>query len=118
MVTIKELERPGIYDQLNRLTKKITAGILDIAKKQNKIVYCDHIGSIWQISFGIHERMKDYRDNFKVDKMKYQRFRKGCFEKGIRLHPSRGRQYVSVAHTEKDIDKTLLVIEEALAEIS
>jgi glutamate-1-semialdehyde 2,1-aminomutase len=118
MATIKELERPGIYDQLNRLTNKITAGILDIAKKQNKIVYCDHIGSIWQISFGIHERMKDYRDNFKVDKMKYQRFRKGCFERGIRLHPSRGRQYISVAHTEDDIDRTLLVIGDVLAEMS
>ena len=118
MATIKELEKPGIYDQLNGLTQKVTAGILDIAKKKNMVIYCDHIGSIWQIAFGISERMKDYRDNFKVDKLKYQRLRKKCFERGIRLHPSRGRQYVSAAHTDEDIDRTLLIIEEVLAEMT
>ncbi|MFH1673771.1 MAG: glutamate-1-semialdehyde 2,1-aminomutase [Pseudomonadota bacterium] len=118
MATIKELESPGIYDQLNRLTEKLTTGILDIAKKENIALYCEHIGSIWQISFGIRERMKDYRDNFKVDKIKYSRFRKECFERGIRLHPSRGRQYVSTAHTEEDIDSTLVIIEEILKGMS
>jgi len=116
--TIKELKKPGMYEQLDRLNKKLITGILDIAKKKNITIYCEHIGSIWQISFGIHERMKDYRDNFKVDKTKYQKFRKECFKRGIRLHPSRGRQYISAAHTEQDIDKTLMVIDEVLKEMS
>lgn len=116
--TIKELEKPGIYDHMARLTKKLTAGINEIAKKTNMTLYCGGIESIWHLAFGIRERMDDFRDNFKVNKMDYQLFRKGCLERGIRLHPSRGRFYMSAAHADEDIDKTLSVFEEVLGKMS
>jgi glutamate-1-semialdehyde 2,1-aminomutase len=116
--TIRELEKPGIYKQMARLTKKLTTGINRIAKKRKLTLYCDGIESIWHLAFGIRERVGDYRDNFKVNKMDYQVFRKGCLERGVRLHPSRGRFYVSAAHTDEDIDKTLSVVEEVMTEMS
>ncbi len=116
--TIKELEKPNTYENLNRITKKLTEGIIDISRNHDVDLYCEGIGSIWQISFGILERLKDYRDNFKVDKKRYQIFRDMCFVRGVRLHPSRGRQYVSVAHTDEDIEKTLLVVDEVFREMS
>jgi len=70
--TIRELEKRGIYKQMARLTKRLTAGINEIAKKRNLTLYCDGIESIWHLAFGIRERMSDYRDNFKVNKMDYQ----------------------------------------------
>jgi glutamate-1-semialdehyde 2,1-aminomutase len=115
--TIKELEKPGFYNHLKQLTERLTKGINEIADKRNITLYCDNIESIWQISFGTKERMKDFRDNFKVDIMAYQKFRKSCLERGIRLHPLRARQYISAAHTASDIDTTLLVIEEVLSEM-
>lgn len=116
--TIKELEKPGIYDHMARLTKRLTEGVNEIAKRRNITLYCEGVASIWQLAFGIRERMSDFRDNFKVNKMDYQIFRKGCLERGIRFHPSRGRFYTSAAHTDEDVDRTLLVVDEVLRQIS
>ena len=116
--TIKELEKPGIYDHMATLTKRLTEGINEIAKKRNITLYCEGVESIWQLAFGIRERMSDFRDNFKVNKIDYQIFRKGCLERGIRFHPSRGRFYTSAAHTDEDVDRTLSVADEVLSQIS
>jgi glutamate-1-semialdehyde 2,1-aminomutase len=116
--TIKELEKPGVYDHMARLTRRLTEGINEIAKKTKITLYCSGTQSIWQIAFGISERMNDFRDNFRVNKRDYQIFRKGCLERGIRFHPSRGRFYTSAAHTDDDIDQTLVVVEEVLSKMS
>jgi glutamate-1-semialdehyde 2,1-aminomutase len=115
--TIGELEKPGVYGNMERLTKRLTDGINEIAKKRDIALFCSGIPSIWQIAFGITEKMNDYRDNFKVDKIRYQNLRKGCLERGVRLHPTRGREYLTAAHKDEDIDMTLSVIEEVLDEM-
>lgn len=116
--TLKELEKPGVYDWMATLTKKLTQGITDLATSKEIILYCAGVASIWQIEFGIKEAMRDYRDSFKVNKRMYHQFRKGCLEKGIRLHPSRGRLYLSTAHTDEDIERTLWAVDEVLNDIS
>jgi glutamate-1-semialdehyde 2,1-aminomutase len=73
---------------------------------------------VWQLAFGISERMKDYRDTFRVDKQAYQELRKGCLEQGVRLHPFRGRLYNSTVHTEDDIERTIAVIARVLEGMS
>ena len=70
-----------------------------------------------QIAFGVDEMLKDYRDNFKANKWDYQKVRRGCLQRGVRLHPSRGRLYTSAAHTEEDVDETLEVMEAVFSEI-
>ncbi len=115
--TIGELEKPGVYEYMAKLTQKLIDGINEMTKNQNITLYCDGIESIWQIAFGIKEKITDYRDNFKVNKMDYQRFRKGCLERGVMLHPSRGRLYASAAHTDDDVDKTLLIVEEVFGKM-
>ena len=95
------------------MTKKLIRGVNDIARNKGVTLYCGGEGSIWQMAFGIQERMDNYRDNFKVKKMDFQRLRKYCLKRGIRLHPSRGRFYTSLAHTDADVKKTLSIFKEA-----
>jgi len=113
--TIAELEKPTVYDHMARLTRRLTEGITEIAKEKDISLYCGGEESIWQLAFGIKERMNDYRDNFKVDKVTYQKFRMEGLKRGMRFHPSRGRFYTSAAHTDEDVDKTLSVAEELLS---
>jgi len=115
--TLKELEQPGFYDHIARLTKRLTQGINEIAQKKNITLYCREIASIWQIAFGIREPMTDFRDTFKVNGTDYQRFRRACRERGVILSPNRGRGFVSAAHTDEDIDRTLMVMEQVLGEM-
>ena len=115
--TLSELGKPGVYHNVERLTKKLTEGINEIAEKKGITLFCSGIASIWQVAFGIKEKLNDYRDSFRVDKMPYQTLRRGALDRGIRLHPTRGREYISTAHTDEDIEKTLSVIEEVLYEM-
>jgi glutamate-1-semialdehyde 2,1-aminomutase len=114
--TIQELKRPGVYERMESLTARLVDGISAAARKRDIPLLCDGIRSVWQLAFGISGRLKDYRDTFRVDKLAYQRFRQACLGRGIRLHPSRGRLYNSLAHSEHDIDTTIAVIERVLEE--
>jgi glutamate-1-semialdehyde 2,1-aminomutase len=115
VATIRELEKPGIYEHMARITRRLTDGINEIANRMNVVLYCSGVASIWQLQFGIREPMTDYRDTFKVDRVKYQEFRFMCLERGIRLHPIRGRFYTSAAHTDENVDRTLEIVEKALS---
>jgi glutamate-1-semialdehyde 2,1-aminomutase len=115
--TIRELEKPGTYERMAMATKRLADGIRKISKRRGIALYSDSLASIGALAFGVREGMNDYRDTFKVNRIDYQRFRKGCLERGVRLHPTKGRLYTSAAHTVEDIDKTLTVMEETLAEM-
>jgi len=112
LATIEELEKPGTYEGLQHITTLIKDGVNDLARKHNMKLWCDNQVSVWQLQFGIDGPMKDVRDTFKVDKKMYGHFYKECLKRGIRLHSSRGRFYISTKHTEEDVAKTLEVFDE------
>ena len=115
--TIRELEKPGTYENMAGVTKRLADGIRKISERMGIIIYSDSLASIGMLAFGVREAMNDYRDTFKVNRIDYRRFRRGCLERGVRLHPTKGRLYISTAHTAEDIDETLIVMEEVLAEM-
>ena len=112
LATIEELEKPGVYEGMNHITTLIKDGVNELAKKHNMKLWCDNQVSIWQLQFGIDSPMKDVRDTFMVDKKMYGHFYRECLKRGIRLHSSRGRFYISNKHTEEDVAKTLAVFDE------
>ena len=69
------------------------------------------------MQFGIDSPMTKFEDNLQVDKKTYDVFYKECLARGIRLHSSRGRFYISTAHTEKDVQITLDVFDEVFRKI-
>lgn len=114
LATLQELEKPGVYEGMRRITGQIQEGVNELAKKHHIKLWCDSQVSIWQLQFGIDHPMRDIRDNFLVDKKKYAKFYKECLKRGVRLHSSRGRFYISTAHTEKDVQQTLEVFDQVL----
>lgn len=110
--TLKELEKPGVYENMTRLMRKVTEGINRIAQEKGITLFCHGEGGIWQLAFGINNQLVDYRDSFRVDKKKYQQFRTESLRHGVHYLPHRGRMYMNTAHTDEDIDKTLAAFEE------
>lgn len=60
--------------------------------------------------------MREWLD--KADVNFYQRFVQRCEEYGVRLTSKRGRVYISTAHTEEDIRRTLEIAGQALKELT
>ena len=111
--TLEQLGRPGVYENMNRITEMIVNGTYEIANKYGHKIYCKNVGSIWLLQFGSGMPLSDLRDSYPmVDKQAYQFVYKECLARGVRMHPLRGRSYVSTAHTEEDVKYTLDVFDE------
>ena len=114
--TLDQLGRPGVYENLERITKMIVDGTYEIAHKYDLNIYCKNVGSIWLLQFGSGKPLSDLRDSYTmVDKAMYQTVYKESLARGVRLHPLRGRSYVSTAHNEEDVKYTLDVFDEVFA---
>lgn len=112
LATIAQLEKPGVYDRIDALGKKLTDGIIALGKKHGLKVYANHHNAICQMQIGIDRAPKDFRDCLQnVDKDAYDKLFVLSRDYGIRLTSSRGRIYLSTEHTEDDINRTLEVFD-------
>jgi glutamate-1-semialdehyde 2,1-aminomutase len=73
-------------------------------------------GPLCQVVF-TDEPVMDYRAAFRADRQKGRRFALGLFEKGIFLNPMGTKMYLSLAHTEEDIQKLIDISRKVLAEM-
>lgn len=118
LATINELSKPGVYKKLDHLGQMLEDGFKSLGKKYNVKIYARHIGSIFILFFGFTEDPDGFRDWLtKADIPFYERFIEKCEQYGIRFTDRRGREYLSVAHTEDDVKRTLDVAEVVLKEL-
>lgn len=112
LATIAELEKPGTYERMDDLGKRLADGIVELGKKHSLKTYANHHNGICQMQIGIDRAPKDFRDCLEnVDKNSYDKLFLLARDYGVRLTSARGRIYISTAHTEEDIDKTLEVFD-------
>ena len=72
----------------------------------------DSHNAICQMQLGIDRAPEDFRDCLEnVDKDSYDKLYLLATQYGVRLTSARGRIYISTAHTEEDIDKTLKIFD-------
>ena len=112
LATIAELEKPGTYEKMDALGKKLTDGLMELGKKHGIKVYANHHNAICQLQLGIDRAPEDFRDCLQnVDRKAYDKLFLLATQYGVRLTSARGRIYISTAHTESDIDKTLEIFD-------
>ena len=115
--TLELLRKPGTYEQLEKTTKKLADGLLKVAKEAGHGVTGGNISAMFGMFF-TGDAVHNYDDAKKSDMNKFARFHRGMLEKGIYLAPSQVEAgFTSLAHTDEDIQKTLAVAKEVLANI-
>lgn len=118
LATVEELSKPGVYRRFDALAEQLAGGLRTLAEKYQLKLYLRHVGSIFILYFGFDEDVDDFRDWLqKADTPMYEKFVEGCEDYGVRLTDRRGRLYLSTAHTEEDIRRTLVVADQVLDEI-
>ncbi|MFW9264542.1 glutamate-1-semialdehyde 2,1-aminomutase [Nostoc sp. CALU 546] len=105
--TLELLQRPGTYEHLDRITKRLTEGMLEIAKETGHAACGGQISGMFGFFFN-EGPVRNYEDAKKSDLSKFARFHRGMLEHGVYLAPSQFEAgFTSLAHTEADIDRTL-----------
>ncbi|PIG93303.1 glutamate-1-semialdehyde-2,1-aminomutase [Gloeocapsopsis sp. IPPAS B-1203] len=115
--TLELLQKPGTYQYLDQITKKLSDGLLEIAKKTGHAACGGQISGMFGLFFTAGP-VHDYEDAKHSDLDKFSRFHRGMLEHGIYLAPSQFEAgFTSVAHTEEDINKTLAAAEEVMSSL-
>jgi glutamate-1-semialdehyde 2,1-aminomutase len=115
--TLELLQKPGTYEQLDRITKKLTDGLLDAARAAGHEVVGGQISAMFGMFF-TGTPVHDYEDAKLADLKKFARFHRGMLEKGVYLAPSQFEAgFTSLAHTDEDIDRTIEAAKGVLAVI-
>jgi glutamate-1-semialdehyde 2,1-aminomutase len=115
--TLELLQRPGIYEYLEKVTKSLTEGLLKVARDAGHSVSGGHISAMFGMFF-TGSPVHNYEDAKKADVAKFGRFHRGMLERGVYLAPSQFEAgFTSLAHTEADIERTLAAAKEVLASL-
>jgi len=115
--TLELLQRPGVYEQLDRMTKKLTDGLGEIAKKHGHATHIGQISAMFGIFF-TDRSVHNFDDAKTSDLDKFSRYHRGMLERGIYLAPSQFEAgFTSLAHTEQDINQTLKAADEVMASL-
>ena len=115
--TLELLKKPGTYEQLDRITKKLASGMLKVAKDAGHDVVGGQLSAMFGMFF-TNTPVRNYDDAKTSDLKKFGRFHRGMLERGIYLAPSQFEAgFTSLAHTDEDVEATLAAAKEVLSEI-
>ena len=114
--TLELLNKPGTYEQLEKITKKLVEGLLGIAKETDHDACGGFLGAMFGLFFTAGP-VHSFDDAKKSDTSKFGKFHRGMLERGIYLAPSQFEAgFTSLAHKEEeDIDRTLAAAREVLS---
>ena len=114
LATLEVLKRPGTYEGVFANGRRLMDALSELLKKHGFKAQVIGEPPLFDIIF-TDQPVKDYRDTLKADTALLKRFNQALRARGIMKGES--KYYVSVAHTEADIDHTIGAWEEALKEI-
>jgi glutamate-1-semialdehyde 2,1-aminomutase len=115
--TIKELSQKGMYKKLEEKSSKLEKGLVDAAKRAGVRTRFYRAGSMFCTYFTDSE-VFDYKTAKTSDTSKFSRFFSEMLQRGVNLAPSQFEAgFMSLAHTDKDIENTVKAAYEALKKI-
>ena len=101
------MQNPGIYTHINRMSEILKEGLTSLVKRYQLPATVNGIGSLSTLLFS-ENAIKNYTDAKTCDTSLYAKYFKGMLDQGIYLAPAQFEaSFVSYAHKEEDIEKTL-----------
>lgn len=117
LATLDVLSRPGTYKTLEKLASRLGDGLVDAARAAGIPTYHTRVGSMLCMFFA-ENPVNDYEDALRSDTQRYAKYFHEMLGRGVYLAPSQFEAaFVSLAHTERDIDKTIEAAELSLVNI-
>jgi glutamate-1-semialdehyde 2,1-aminomutase len=114
---LEVLKQEGIYENLDRLGKKLENGILEHAEATGTEITINRLKGALTVYFS-NEKVENYEQAERSDGEKFGWFFKLMLDQGINLAPSKYEAwFLTIAHTEDDIDKTLTAVRNAFNQL-
>jgi glutamate-1-semialdehyde 2,1-aminomutase len=115
--TLDILADPGIYPRLETISERLAAGLARAAQEAGVPAVVNRVGSMLTAFFHTGP-VVDYGTASASDTRRYARFFHAMLARGVYLAPSQFEAaFVSTAHDEALVDRTIAAAREAMKEI-
>src|SRR6185369_10046911 len=115
LTTLEALDKVGTYEKLEALGAQLEDGLRAVLGARGRRACVARRGSMWTVFFGA-DAVRNADDARRCDTAAFGRFFHAMLERGIYLPPSQFEAaFISLAHTEADIDATVRAADAALA---
>ena len=117
LATLALLDQPGVYERLETLGAQLEAGLTAALRRHGCRGCVQRAGSMWTLFFGV-DAVADAEQARAADTAAFGRFFTAMLERSVYLPPSQFEAaFISLAHSEGDIDTTITAADQALASI-
>lgn len=117
IATLTSLKEKGVYDQLEQKGSFLEQGLRGIALRLGEPLQVNRVGSMFSFFFS-HNPVTDAVSARKAKAELFQKLFHHLLEEGVYVAPSPFEAgFISLAHTQEDLDNTLKSFEKALSEI-
>jgi glutamate-1-semialdehyde 2,1-aminomutase len=111
-------ENPNIYKELAENTNYLLDNVEKLAQKYGVDVCINSMGSLFTIFFVDLEKVENLEDSLKANTENFSIYFNTMLDNGIVVPPSQFEaHFLSIAHTKKELDRTLEVMEMAFKKI-
>ncbi|MBI5015800.1 MAG: glutamate-1-semialdehyde 2,1-aminomutase [Deltaproteobacteria bacterium] len=117
LAMLRALRRPGVYEALEEKSERLGSGLAEITARRGVAACHNRVGSMFTTFFQ-EGPVTDYASALKSDTARFGRFFSGMLDRGVNLAPSQFEAgFMSLAHTDEDIDRTLEAADATLASL-
>ncbi|MEJ8547044.1 glutamate-1-semialdehyde 2,1-aminomutase [Brevibacillus borstelensis] len=107
LTTLQELGQPGAYEKLEALSARLAEGLAENARKLGIPHTLNRVGSMVCLFFA-DTPVVNYETAKTADLDKFSAYFRNLLEEGVMIPPSQFEgMFVSLAHTEEDIERTI-----------
>jgi len=106
--TLELIDQPGFYETLTAKTEKLTSGLRERASQAGIALSTNSVGGMFGLFFTGEEQVTSFAQVMACDQNLFKRFFHAMLDEGVYLAPSAFEAgFVSIAHSDEDLDKTL-----------
>ncbi|UJB65064.1 glutamate-1-semialdehyde 2,1-aminomutase [Acidovorax sp. YS12] len=118
LATLREIAKPGFYEQLAARTRALIDGLAGAAKAEGVDFCADSEGGMFGF-FLLPQLPQNYPEVLKTDGARFNQLFHGLLERGVYIAPALYEAgFVSAAHTAQDIDATVAAAREVFKTLS
>lgn len=117
--TLELIDQPGFYPALTAKTEKLVSGLQQRAAAAGIALTTNSVGGMFGLFFSKEEKITRFAQVMQCDQALFKQFFHAMLEQGVYLAPSAFEAgFVSAAHSEADLDKTLQSAERVFKQLA
>jgi glutamate-1-semialdehyde 2,1-aminomutase len=114
MAALSVLSQPGTYERLHATGGRLRRGIEESGRRHGFPTQALGEDAVFGVRFMENDAPRQWTDLLAHDRVLGLRWGMECLKRGLLVNPNE-KFYISLAHTEEDVDRTLQICDEAFA---